>query len=130
MKNVENYNSTRFTVKDTDISLSHVHDQGEVNQSVTERAKSSLLGKRTFNSQTDRDEFVKKLKEENACRACGILGHWDKDRQECMELVLQRRREARTAKCSVKKALEDPPPSTSADDAKISAAVKKSLFPR
>lgn len=129
LKNVENYNSRRFTVEDTAISLSHVHDQGNLNQIIAEKAKYSLLGKRTYNSQTDHDGFVKKLKQENACRACKKLGHWYKDRKQCMDLVLQRRREARAPKFSEKKALDEPPPSTSADDAKISAEVKKSLFP-
>lgn len=58
------------------------------------QSKPSMLGKRQFyGSYVDRAQHLKKMKSENACRVCGELGHWWKDKTEFREKFLAQRRQ-------------------------------------
>lgn len=67
--------------------------------------KMSLLGKRGFDDPK-RDEFIRKLKREKVCCACGKSGHWWQENDECVEIVKRKRAAAKKEK----RKKDEPPP--------------------
>lgn len=56
--------------------------------------KTSMLGKRQFpeDSNSKRNDYIKKLKSDDPCCICKKKGHWWKDRPDCREKMFESRK--------------------------------------
>ena len=83
---IEQDSSPVFTLDDARASLSQViGDKATV--------KTSMLGRRSM-AGGDRFGHIKKMKSESTCRACGKVGHWYRDNEECRRVIRERRQNA------------------------------------
>lgn len=74
-----------FSLEDAAVSLSPVEDiPSERSQYLQPKLQTSMLGKRTSGFQQSKEQYMKKVKSQNPCKACGKLNHWYKDRPECL----------------------------------------------
>lgn len=103
-KKIEEDSNSMFSMEEAAQSLAQVKIEGRTYMDNTMQQTSehgiprtSFFGKRSYERSFDRHqssvgngraERLKKIKADSKCRACGKMGHWFRDRRECLDKMM------------------------------------------
>lgn len=98
----KNQESTHFTLEEAIQANSQVKIRGESSEDPS-NSQCSLLGKRSTreDSMDTPRRYIDDIKQRTRCHVCKEIGHWVRDRPECLEKAKERRRQAAEKKKAI-----------------------------